>query len=55
MKTLTYDIGDLFGYMDFLGDLCCLVFNQQLNAYIPHNKEWMKDRLFQHLKMQVRQ
>mmetsp|Transcript_84351 Transcript_84351/g.171076 ORF Transcript_84351/g.171076 Transcript_84351/m.171076 type:complete len:108 (-) Transcript_84351:122-445(-) len=55
LKSITYDISDLFGYIDGLGDLCCLVFNPQSNSYIPHNKEWIKARVFDHLKGQVQQ
>ena len=32
-----------------LGDLCCLVHNGY-GAYEPHNKQWVKDRVFAHLK-----
>lgn len=37
------------GFMDQLGDLCCLVHNGY-GAYEPHNKQWVKDRVFAHLK-----
>eukprot|EP00747_Dinoflagellata_sp_TGD_P165819 gnl/TRDRNA2_/TRDRNA2_187707_c0_seq1.p1 gnl/TRDRNA2_/TRDRNA2_187707_c0~~gnl/TRDRNA2_/TRDRNA2_187707_c0_seq1.p1 ORF type:complete len:107 (-),score=22.63 gnl/TRDRNA2_/TRDRNA2_187707_c0_seq1:117-437(-) len=53
LKSITYDISDLFGYIDGMGDLCCLVFNSQSNSYIPHNKEWIKARVFEHLKSQA--
>merc|ERR1711924_491405 len=53
LKSITYDISDLFNYIDRLGDLCCLVFNPQSNSYIPHNKEWIKAQVFQHLKSQA--
>lgn len=53
LKNITYDISDLFNYIDGMGDLCCLVFNPQSNSYIPHNKEWIKARVFEHLKKQA--
>mmetsp|Transcript_80958 Transcript_80958/g.203724 ORF Transcript_80958/g.203724 Transcript_80958/m.203724 type:complete len:109 (+) Transcript_80958:183-509(+) len=55
LKSITYDISDLFGYIDGLGDLCCLVFNPPSNSYIPHNREWIKARVFEHLREQVQQ
>eukprot|EP00927_Polykrikos_kofoidii_P055712 TRINITY_DN49926_c0_g1_i1.p2 TRINITY_DN49926_c0_g1~~TRINITY_DN49926_c0_g1_i1.p2 ORF type:complete len:122 (-),score=19.12 TRINITY_DN49926_c0_g1_i1:199-516(-) len=53
LKSVTYDISDLFGYIDGLGDLCCFVYTPQMKAYIPHNREWIKMRVFEHLKAQV--
>nr|ABV22423.1 rudimentary enhancer [Oxyrrhis marina] len=53
LKNITYDISDLYNYVDNLGDLCCLVYNAQSNSYIPHNKEWIKARVFEHLKKQA--
>ena len=53
LKSITYDVSDLFGYIDSLGDLCCLVFSSQSKAYVPHNRDWIKARLFEHLKSQA--
>mmetsp|Transcript_8202 Transcript_8202/g.18355 ORF Transcript_8202/g.18355 Transcript_8202/m.18355 type:complete len:105 (+) Transcript_8202:142-456(+) len=53
LKTITYDISDLFCWVDSLGDLCCLVFSPQSNSYVPHNKEWIKARVFEHLQKQA--
>eukprot|EP00742_Colponemidia_sp_Colp-10_P007264 GILJ01007808.1.p1 GENE.GILJ01007808.1~~GILJ01007808.1.p1 ORF type:complete len:107 (+),score=16.56 GILJ01007808.1:42-362(+) len=50
LKNITYDIAELFNYIDALGDLSCLVFSPSQNAYVPHNKEWIKTRVFEHLK-----
>ena len=53
LKNITYDISDLYNYIDNLCDLCCLVFQPQSNSYVPHNKEWIKARIFEHLKKQA--
>ena len=50
LRNITYDISDLFKYIDVLGDLSCLVFNAETNTYVPYGKEWIKSRVFQHLK-----
>ena len=49
MRNITYDITELYGFIDQLGYLCCLVHNGY-GAYEPHNKQWVKDRVFAHLK-----
>jgi len=49
-RSITYDISDLYTYIDDLADLSCLVWNQQINAYVPCNKDWIKNRVFVHLK-----
>jgi len=48
---ITYDIGDLYQFIDSLGDLSCLVLENTL--YAPHNKQWVKERILQHLKKQA--
>ena len=45
MQQLQYDISDLFRYIDSLGDLCMMTFNQQANMYVPHDKKWVKDKV----------
>lgn len=78
-RNITYDISDLFFFIDSLGDLSCLgalrptiagcrnphrglpapapalvaVFNDQLGAYQPYGKEWVKQRVFARLKQQI--
>lgn len=52
-RKITYDISDLFSFIDNIPDLSCLVFNKQISAYVPHDKKWMKNRVFEHLKKQA--
>lgn len=52
-RNITYDINDLFGFIDELADLSCLVFNPQVRAYSPYGKDWIKKRVFAHLKRQA--
>eukprot|EP01100_Stratorugosa_tubuloviscum_P012604 TRINITY_DN6022_c2_g1_i1.p1 TRINITY_DN6022_c2_g1~~TRINITY_DN6022_c2_g1_i1.p1 ORF type:complete len:103 (+),score=36.46 TRINITY_DN6022_c2_g1_i1:217-525(+) len=49
-QNITYQAKELFDYIDNLPDLSCLVFNRQLVAYVPYNKEWIKSRLLVQLK-----
>jgi len=47
---ITYDIKDLYDYIDSLADMSCLVYNPELQAYGPFNKDWIKQRLLTQLK-----
>jgi Enhancer of rudimentary len=49
-RSITYDITDLLNYIDGLGDACALVFDPEVAAYRPHNREWIKKRVVAHLK-----
>jgi hypothetical protein len=40
LRSITYDIGDLYSYIDQMPDLSALVFDPQLQAYIPFGKDW---------------
>lgn len=53
LRNITYDVGDLFRYLDTVRDLCALVRDNQTNTYTPHNKAWIKDQVFVHLKRQA--
>ena len=52
-RNITYDVSDLFRYIDSLADLSALVYNSQIRAYEPYNKDWIKNRVFAHLKKQA--
>ena len=43
---IKYNIQDLFGYIDELPDLACLLFNSVDNSYLPKDKQWLKDEVF---------
>merc|ERR1712066_119866 len=48
---ITYDVADLFDFIDTLPDLCCLVFEG--DRYAPYNKEWIKERIYIMLRKQA--
>eukprot|EP01001_Neometanema_parovale_P013571 NODE_9974_length_615_cov_128.859756_g9704_i0.p1 GENE.NODE_9974_length_615_cov_128.859756_g9704_i0~~NODE_9974_length_615_cov_128.859756_g9704_i0.p1 ORF type:complete len:105 (+),score=29.44 NODE_9974_length_615_cov_128.859756_g9704_i0:87-401(+) len=52
-RNITYDITDLLAYMDSLGDLSCLVWNESVKAYKPYGRQWLKERVYQHLRKQA--
>eukprot|EP00002_Diphylleia_rotans_P023814 TRINITY_DN468_c0_g1_i1.p2 TRINITY_DN468_c0_g1~~TRINITY_DN468_c0_g1_i1.p2 ORF type:complete len:102 (-),score=27.18 TRINITY_DN468_c0_g1_i1:232-537(-) len=49
----TYDLTSLYAYIDKLTDMSCMVYEPSVNAYIPYNKEWIKKRIYDHLKKQA--
>ncbi|XP_040173400.1 enhancer of rudimentary homolog isoform X1 [Anopheles arabiensis] len=44
--TITYDISQLFDFVDQLIDLSCLVYQKSTNTYAPYNKEWIKEKIY---------
>jgi hypothetical protein len=51
--SITYDISQLFKFIDDLFDLSCLVHQPTTASYIPHNKEWLKEKIYGMLKKQA--
>ncbi|CAN0385867.1 unnamed protein product [Hapterophycus canaliculatus] len=47
---ITYDITDLYGFIDQLGDLSALVLDKDTGLYAPHGKTWIKDFLFKYFQ-----
>ncbi|KAL0487463.1 hypothetical protein AKO1_004196 [Acrasis kona] len=52
-KNITYSVNDLYSWVDSLGDITALVYDADTYQYSPKDKEWVKRRLFEHLKRQV--
>lgn len=44
--TITYDISQLFDFIDTLVDLSCLVYQKSSSTYAPFNKEWIKEKIY---------
>lgn len=44
--TITYDISQLFDFLDQLVDISCLVYQKSTNTYAPYNKEWIKEKIY---------
>ncbi|VDD87695.1 unnamed protein product [Enterobius vermicularis] len=51
--SITYDVQNLFHFIDRLGDLSCLVFNDATSTYAPHNKVWIKEQIYKMLQRQA--
>jgi len=53
IPSITYDIAQLFSFIDELADLSCLVYANETTSYAPYNKDWIKERIFLMLKKQA--
>jgi len=51
--SITYDISQLFDFIDQLADLSCLVFDKSSGKYVPHNKAWIKEKIYILLRQQA--
>lgn len=49
----TYDSNDLFNFIDSLNDISMLVYEDNLNAYSPYDRAWIKNKLYAMLKRQA--
>lgn len=52
-RELTYDVQQLFQWMDHLHDLSALVFDDKQTAYLPFTKAWVKEKVLKQLKRQA--
>ncbi|KAL7063560.1 hypothetical protein AAHC03_01122 [Spirometra sp. Aus1] len=53
--TITYDISQLFEFIDALADLSCLEFHEDTATYVPHTKHWIKENIYLLLRNQAGQ
>uniref|UniRef100_T1J5Y2 Enhancer of rudimentary homolog n=1 Tax=Strigamia maritima TaxID=126957 RepID=T1J5Y2_STRMM len=51
--SITYDISQLFDFVDQLTDLSCLVYQRNSNSYAPYNKDWIKEKIYILLRRQA--
>ncbi|PIK53090.1 putative enhancer of rudimentary-like [Apostichopus japonicus] len=52
--SITYDISELYDFIDSLTDLSCLIFQgEPHNTYLPFNKDWIKERIYIQLRKQA--
>ncbi|XP_036106634.1 enhancer of rudimentary homolog [Molossus molossus] len=53
--SITYDISQLFDFIDDLADLSCLVYRADTQTYQPYNKDWIKEKIYVLLCRQAQQ
>lgn len=53
MASITYDMQDLYNYIDRMPDMIAMVHDPQSGMYRPHTKEWIKEKCYNNLRRQV--
>ncbi|CCF72968.1 Enhancer of rudimentary [Babesia microti strain RI] len=53
-SSATYTARDLFAYLDALCSICALVRKAEKPVYMPRDKQWIKNKLIEHLKSQTK-
>lgn len=51
--SITYDVSQLFDFVDRLTDLSCLVYQSSTATYLPRNKDWIKEQIYILLRKQA--
>ncbi|CAJ0935866.1 unnamed protein product, partial [Mesorhabditis belari] len=54
-RVIKYDIEQLYDFLDKLTDVAILQLNPATKSYVPHNREWMKEKIFSMLRSQAGQ
>lgn len=44
-QQITYDVADLFKYIDSFNDICALVLDKSSGKYDPKDREWIKEKV----------
>ncbi len=52
-RQITYDVKELFQWLDGMVDISALVLDTRVNKYDPHPKDWIKQQIFNRLKQQA--
>uniref|UniRef100_A0A1I7U724 Enhancer of rudimentary homolog n=1 Tax=Caenorhabditis tropicalis TaxID=1561998 RepID=A0A1I7U724_9PELO len=52
--SITYDISDLFEFIEDLKDLSMLVFDNTTYTYVPHNKQYVKESIYKLMNNRLR-
>ncbi|KAJ5068469.1 enhancer of rudimentary erh [Anaeramoeba ignava] len=47
---IRYGVTDLHNFIDKFSDFSCLVFVAKIGGYVPHGKEWIKERILSYLQ-----
>lgn len=53
LSNITYDIQNLYDFLDTLTDLVALVFDKKVEKYDPKDNKWIKDNIMTHLRNQA--
>jgi len=52
---ISYEIEDLYAFVDGMHEMVCLVLDNGTKSYVPHDRAWIKEKLLGHLTRLKRQ
>ena len=52
-SSITYDLSELFEFLDNFYELNCLVFQRETETFAPYTKEWIKEKITNYFKKQL--
>eukprot|EP00828_Plagiopyla_frontata_P021145 TRINITY_DN2740_c0_g2_i1.p1 TRINITY_DN2740_c0_g2~~TRINITY_DN2740_c0_g2_i1.p1 ORF type:complete len:135 (+),score=27.46 TRINITY_DN2740_c0_g2_i1:110-514(+) len=55
LSQASYDISEIYEYIEKLNDLTILTYNIQIQGYVPRGKDWCKLKLFHYLNSKSKQ
>ncbi|XP_020080572.1 enhancer of rudimentary homolog [Ananas comosus] len=55
IQNISYDIADLYNFIDGTVDISALVYDRSIQAFLPYDRQWIKQKMFQHLQKRARQ
>ncbi len=55
MPNITYDISDLYRFIDTFPEVSALTQDPRSGQYTVNGKEWIKQRIYRHLRNQAGQ
>jgi hypothetical protein len=50
---ITYDVSQLFDFVDELRDISCLVLDKKSFKYSPYDRDWIKEKIYILLRKQA--
>jgi hypothetical protein len=53
INSITYDISDLYRYIDTFPDISTLIQDKSPTSYARFDKEWIKKKIYNHLRRQA--
>ncbi|XP_010519634.1 PREDICTED: enhancer of rudimentary homolog isoform X2 [Tarenaya hassleriana] len=49
-ESISQAMDDLYNFIDGLADMSALVYDHSRQAYLPYDRQWIKQKTFHHLK-----
>ena len=52
-SSFTYDLSELYAFLESLYEVFILVYNEKIRGYLPHGKDWIKSKIYKVLSKQI--